>query len=179
MPVDALEDAMPCDTTAFRHAMRRVASSVALVTCGIGAERRGLTATAVCSVCAEPPTILACVNRSTQAHDVIEGTGRFCINLLGRDHTALAETFAGRRGLVGLDRFANGRWQDSPRGSGPLLVDGLAWLDCRVIRVLSVATHTVFLGLVEDTRVAENGATLAYCDGSFFSIDVGRPQLAQ
>jgi flavin reductase (DIM6/NTAB) family NADH-FMN oxidoreductase RutF len=179
MSVAVLEDGTPCDTAAFRRAMGRLASGVALVTCGTGSERRGLTATAVCSVCAEPPTILACVNRSTQAHRVIEGTGRFCINLLGRDHTGLAETFAGRRGLAGLDRFADGRWHDSPRGSGPLLVDGPASLDCRVIRVMSVATHTVFFGLVEDARVAEDRATLAYCNGSFFSIDVGHPQLAQ
>ena len=48
----------------FRHAMRRLATTIALVTAGEGEGWTGMAATAVMSVCAEPPTLLVAVNRT-------------------------------------------------------------------------------------------------------------------
>ncbi len=52
----------------FRKAMRHCAGAVALVT--VGREdggRTGLTATAVCSLSDDPPSLLVCVNRNASA----------------------------------------------------------------------------------------------------------------
>jgi flavin reductase (DIM6/NTAB) family NADH-FMN oxidoreductase RutF len=51
----------------FRDAMRQLARSVCLITLGSGDERTGLTATSVSSLSAEPPTLLVCVDRASQA----------------------------------------------------------------------------------------------------------------
>ncbi|WP_299452255.1 flavin reductase family protein [uncultured Pigmentiphaga sp.] len=48
--------------------MRRIPSAVAIASTSYDRERRGLTATAVCSVSAEPPQLLACVNKQVRAH---------------------------------------------------------------------------------------------------------------
>ena len=53
----------------FREGMRQLAAGVTIVTTSIGDQRIGLTATAVCSLSAEPPMLLACVNREAGAHD--------------------------------------------------------------------------------------------------------------
>ena len=47
------------DPAAFRAGMREFAAGVTLITTGTGTERRGLTATAVCSMSVEPPSLIA------------------------------------------------------------------------------------------------------------------------
>jgi flavin reductase len=51
----------------FRDAMSLLAGTVAVITAGSRELRRGLTATAVCSVAVQPPTMLVCVNRYGKA----------------------------------------------------------------------------------------------------------------
>ncbi|MBX6318957.1 flavin reductase family protein [Pigmentiphaga sp.] len=59
---------MPPSANTFKAAMRRIPSAVAIASTSYDRERRGLTATAVCSVSAEPPQLLACVNKQVRAH---------------------------------------------------------------------------------------------------------------
>ena len=66
---------MSVDATAFKKGMRHLAASVTLITTRHRDLRGGLTATAVCSVSAEPPQILVCVNKTASAHDPIGEAG--------------------------------------------------------------------------------------------------------
>ena len=86
---------MSIDAAAFKKGMRHLAASVTLITTKVQDQRGGLTATAVCSVSAEPPQILVCVNKSASAHDPIGEAGFFCVNILSPGHRKIAERFAG------------------------------------------------------------------------------------
>ena len=44
----------------------------------------GMVATAVCSLALEPPSILACINKSAFLHDEFAGCTRFGLNILER-----------------------------------------------------------------------------------------------
>jgi len=77
----------------FKLGLRQVASPVAIVTSRMGEVRNGLTATAVCSVSAEPPTMLACVNRNASAEAIIAESGKFAINFLTEDQHPIAPQF--------------------------------------------------------------------------------------
>ena len=90
---------MSVDATAFKRGMRHLAASVTLITTRHRDLRGGLTATAVCSVSAEPPQILVCVNKTASAHDPIGEAGFFCVNILAPDHRKIAERFAGMDGV--------------------------------------------------------------------------------
>ncbi|MBV8805987.1 MAG: flavin reductase, partial [Sinobacteraceae bacterium] len=57
----AVETELRVDPLQFKAGMRRLAAAVCLITSTTSAgEKVGLTATAVCSVSAEPPTLLCC-----------------------------------------------------------------------------------------------------------------------
>ncbi len=79
-----------CETTGFDSlsgdfldAMRRVASTVSIITVAGPADRwLGMTATSVTSVAMEPPSLLVCLNRRGGTHDVVKQVGRFCVNVL-------------------------------------------------------------------------------------------------
>jgi flavin reductase (DIM6/NTAB) family NADH-FMN oxidoreductase RutF len=68
-----------------RLALRRLASSVAVVTCRDGDTRHAMTATAVNAMSMDPPSMIVCVNRSAAFHAVISGAAHFAINILHRD----------------------------------------------------------------------------------------------
>ena len=144
----------------FKEAMGAFAAGVAIIASGRGAERRGLTATAVCSVSAEPPRLLVCVNKSAEACPVIHRTQSFSVNLLAERESDPAQRFAARDGSKGEIRFADRDW--SPLASGaPVLADALASVDCAVEREVDAGTHTIFIGSVLAVR-CPGGEPLVY-----------------
>ena len=85
----------PADTAAaFRAAMRRVASTVHVVTIRVDDTPMGMTATAVSSLALTPPSLLVCVNQSARMHSPMADVRRFCVNVLGREQTDVARAFA-------------------------------------------------------------------------------------
>ena len=81
---------------AFLGAMRVQATAVNVVTSDGPGGRVGVTVSAMSSVSAEPPLILACVNRRSPCVATIRENGVFCINALSAEQSHLADTFAGR-----------------------------------------------------------------------------------
>jgi flavin reductase len=148
----------------FRHAMRRLATTIALVTAGEGDGWTGMAATAVMSVCAEPPTLLVAVNRTASIHPVMSEASHFCVNLLADRHKDLVAIFSGQK--KGLARFETGGWKAGPHGIA-CLSDALACLTCRTTQRIDVATHTLFLGEVEHVVNHDEISPLVWVDGGF------------
>ena len=64
-----------CDQAQFREAMSRLGAAVHVVTTAGPGGKTGATATAVCSVSDAPPTLLVCINRSSQTNPVVVENG--------------------------------------------------------------------------------------------------------
>ena len=152
------------DEAAFRTANRKVASSVTVITTRAGKVRHGLTATAVCSVTADPPTMLICVNRSASAEKFIQESGVFAINFLTEEQHKVASLFS-TSSLAPEERFAEGQWRSLKTGS-PVLEGSLASFDCVVEEMLLQGTHHIYFGRVVAATSLDQGA-LIYRDGSF------------
>lgn len=157
------------DSDLFRSAMRELPGSVTIVTAGVGEDRRGITATAICSLSVKPPSLIACVNRQTDGYAAITRYGAFCVNVVTAEHEALADRFAGRDGARGVERFAQGVWTTLVTGA-PVLEDALAAFDCEVIEAIDYSSHTVFIGGVRATSVARHRAALVYCAGAYQAL---------
>jgi 3-hydroxy-9,10-secoandrosta-1,3,5(10)-triene-9,17-dione monooxygenase reductase component len=66
----------PVSADEFKRGMRQLAASVSIISADCAGHRAGFTATAVTSVCADPPTLLVCVNRSSQTFPLMREAGR-------------------------------------------------------------------------------------------------------
>lgn len=149
------------DADAFRQAMRQVPSAVAVVTAEHEGRRRGLTATAVCSVSADPPQVLACVNKGGRAHGCISGAHAFGINFLADSQAELAVAFS--RPVNDPDeRFGQDDWMPGPEGV-PLLRDALVSFACRVVQSLDCGTHTIFVGEIVQIHQQARRSLLYRC----------------
>src|ERR1700733_7488104 len=103
----------PALRDAFVGAMRRVATSVAVVTTDGPHGRFGVTVSAVASVSADPPIILVCINKRSPAVQAIEKNGSLTINLLSAEQSSIADVFAGLAlGRTPFD-FACAQWSDN------------------------------------------------------------------
>ncbi len=155
------------DAELYKAGMRQLTAGVTIVTTAIGNERRGLTATAVCSLSVEPPTLLACVNREAGAHDTTLQSRVFCVNLLATHHRELAALFADPE--KGAERFQSGEWGTLESGA-PVLMDSLASFDCILGQTMRADTHTVLTGRVQAVRSDESLRPLLYSRGEFGSF---------
>lgn len=146
--------------------MRHLAAHVCLITTvGANGLRTGLTATAVCSVSADPPTLLCCVNRQIAPFGAIRESGVFAVNVLGVNDRELAERFAGV--IQGEARFDTGTWTAQVTGA-PLLESALATFDCRLTRLEEVATHGILFGEILAIRShVSHTEALLYAHGMF------------
>ncbi len=130
-------------TDSFKSGMRKFASGVALVTSAANGDRAGLIATAVSSVSTSPPTLLVCINKGASAHDVIDRSGSFGVNLLSAGDLALVDVFS--KSARRAERFMSGDWRALITGA-PILASALASFDCQVVQRLAYESHTIFLG---------------------------------
>lgn len=157
---------MAIDSDSFKTAMRHLAGHVCLITTvDENGKRNGLTATAVCSVSADPPTLLCCVNRQSSSHDAITHSGIFAVNVLALDDQNLANRFAGR--IRGEERFAEGLWKQLETGA-PILESALASLDCRLVNAVNANSHGILLGEIQAVQTRPTQAKpLLYAHGGY------------
>src|SRR5919109_2247774 len=154
------------EPSAFREAMSHLGAAVHVITTAGPGGKLGSTATAVCSVSDAPPTLLACLHRSSQTNPAMLENGVFCVSTLGEDGAAIADLFAGRTGISGTDRFAKNAWATLSSGS-PVLLSAVVAFDCSIVEVRSVGSHNVFFGAVETMRLGPGGPALVYHDRAY------------
>jgi flavin reductase (DIM6/NTAB) family NADH-FMN oxidoreductase RutF len=157
--------AQPVSTQDFVQAMGQHVASVCVITTRHGDENYGLTATAVSSVCAEPPRLLVCVNKSGLTHHKIIASGHFGVNVLGEEQEKIGKAFAGMLGRD-FDRFSIGEWQTQVTGS-PLLKGAASTFDCRITDTIDQFTHSIFIGEVVATSAGSGQDALVYAARRF------------
>src|SRR5262245_26707099 len=96
-------ESRPVDASQFKAGMRTLAGAVNIITTAAGGHRHGMTATAVCSTTAEPPTVLVCINKLAATHAAVTKSKVFCVNVLRAEDWELSATFSG--GQSGDARF--------------------------------------------------------------------------
>jgi flavin reductase (DIM6/NTAB) family NADH-FMN oxidoreductase RutF len=131
------------DAGIFRDVIRHLASGVTIITSSLGGEPVGLTATAVCSVSATPPTLLVSLTATSRTAQGVAETGAFAVHLLPQAARRYAEQFASRG-----PHFQDVEYSLTPDQQIPLLAEVLGWFLCRVEHSLRAVDHVVFVGRV-------------------------------
>jgi GntR family transcriptional regulator, transcriptional repressor for pyruvate dehydrogenase complex len=159
----------------MRQAFRRYASGVMLLTY-VDEEGHafGMTATSVCSVSADPPTILACVNRAARTHQEIVRKKRFAISLLSHAQRQVSEFCA----TPGSMKRLPDEWLTTLESKVPVIRDALGSVQCQLTQTLNAGSHTVLLGSVVDVELGPEGNPLLYFGGAYRSIRDVEEELA-
>src|SRR5258708_26290261 len=112
--------------SAMRDLRRLHAAAVTAVTYADDRGLRGVTVSAFVLVSLDPPRVLVCLDRLTDALGSIQRSKTFAVNILGDRQEFLAERFAGKAPTV------NRRFEGVPHRvtalGNPVLDQCLAWL---------------------------------------------------
>jgi len=150
-------------TEHFRQSMRRVASTVCVISCMQSGRRYGITVTSVTPLSFAPISILACVNRNSSICVPLEEEGHYCINVLRASQAEVSDAFSG--GRPAARRFDIGDWRE--RGGVPYLQSAQANLFCELDQALSYATHDIIIGRVAGVAFASDADPLVYQNGAY------------
>lgn len=113
---------------------------------GIGVHHGGVehifTASWLMPVSFDPVLIALSVNPHHRSYPMIRESGVFAINVIGQDHSELAEKLAGPD-----DRLKGLEWVRGGTGC-PLLECALAHLECRVVDIYPAGDHQLIVGKI-------------------------------
>ena len=157
----------PLARDAFVRTMRRVASSVAVVTTDGPAGCQGATVSAFSSVSADPPMILVCLRAGSRIAEAVAANGNLCVNVLPQDRHDLANRFAGQDDHLVDDRFSGVEYF-GVRGAAPE-IDGATIFSGSVAHIVPAGSHCIVICQVQSVREGA-AAPLTYLDGNYHCV---------
>jgi flavin reductase (DIM6/NTAB) family NADH-FMN oxidoreductase RutF len=137
----------------LRVAMRRWVTGVSVVTSQLNNVAHGMTANSFGSLSLDPPLVTITMAHNTRTFALAQQSGIYAVTVLSHLQQHLAELFAGRV-ADGGDRMAGLETFTLVTGA-PLLLGGIAFVDCRVIYEYPMQHSTLLIGEVLAARVAE------------------------
>jgi flavin reductase (DIM6/NTAB) family NADH-FMN oxidoreductase RutF len=146
--------------------MRRMPTSVSVVTAEVEGRRYGITVGSLVSLSLEPPLVGMSISRDTQLNSLLKEADVFAVSALAGDQDWIAQHFS--RSVPPLVL-----WNGIPlrEREGPPQIEGaLGWLLCRRRETLEVGTHTLFVGEVLEVEEGRGGPALVYAHRSYHAL---------
>jgi 3-hydroxy-9,10-secoandrosta-1,3,5(10)-triene-9,17-dione monooxygenase reductase component len=148
----------------FRSVMGNFATGVTVVTAATTQGPVGMTANAVCSLSLDPLLLLVCFDNDARTLRVVREHGVFGVNVLAEGQEELARLFASK--LPEEEKFAG--VAHSVHDGIPVLDGALAWVGCRLERLVEGGDHTIGIGAVQSAEAGE-GSPLLWFRGRYRS----------
>jgi flavin reductase (DIM6/NTAB) family NADH-FMN oxidoreductase RutF len=144
---------MTIDQQTFAAVMSTFPTGVAVITTVDGdGEPWGLTSNAVCSVSADPPSLLVCISKTSRTLPALLERRGFLVNFMATDSAEVCSLFASR--ATSATKFREVEWELSPFGHPHLHDASVAFADCETVEEHQVGTHLIIVG-----RILEAGVT--------------------
>ena len=153
----------------FRSALGAFATGVTVITSQSGERSYGMTANAFTSLSLDPPLVLICVNKGTEACQTIEQNGVFAVNVLSADQEPISRYFSSKERPRGRDAFREISHRQGTSGS-PILDGVAAFIDCRVTTQHPAGDHVIFIGEVLSLGVDPSVPPLLFHHGKYRHI---------
>ncbi|GAB4500291.1 MAG: hypothetical protein OHK003_19870 [Anaerolineales bacterium] len=159
---------MTLDPEALRSAMRAWSAGVTVVTAAHDGEMHGMTVNSFTSISLDPPLLIISLQQNTRTHELVTKSRAFGLTILAADQIKVSDLFAGRMPEV-ADRMAAVKTEILVTGS-PLIVGGLAWLDCRILQTYDAGKTTLFIAEAIAARATGSGEPLIYHNREYWKL---------
>jgi flavin reductase (DIM6/NTAB) family NADH-FMN oxidoreductase RutF len=139
--------------------MAHFAAGVALVTSELDGEDVGMTATALCSVSLDPPTVLLSVGHGSRMDEALVAGDSWAVSFLPAGARQVATRFAIKGRPSDRLLLADLAWHRGPVTGHVVLDEALAALECLTTQRVPVADHTVVIARVVGVHSRNPGAS--------------------
>lgn len=152
----------------LRAAMRAWSAGVTVVTAVHDGQKHGMTVNSFTSISLDPAMITISLKTGSRTYDLVTSSRAFGLTILSAEQTKISDIFAGRFPEI-EDRFAGVQVETLVTGA-PLIVGGLAWLDCRVVDTYYAGMNTLFIAEVVSARSFGDGQPLLYHNREYWKL---------
>jgi flavin reductase (DIM6/NTAB) family NADH-FMN oxidoreductase RutF len=159
---------MTLDPEQLRHAMRAWTTGVAVVTAEHDGHKYGMTVNSFTSISLDPPLVSVALRQLTHTHELVEKSGEFAVTILASHQKELSDRFAGKITNI-HDRF-DGIKTETLLIDAPLISEGIACFNCRVVNSIPVGENTLFVAEVTAVRGEGEGNPLVYHNRVYWKI---------
>ncbi len=139
--------------------LKRLNYGIYVVTMGDGTDGNAFTASWVMQVSSEPPMIAVSVHNKHQSSRLLQSTGAFVVNLIGKGQDDVVKTYFGPA-ESGYDKLKNSSVTDSPATKTPLIPGAIGYLDCEIVSTTKAGNHTIFIGEVKASELDDKTTEL-------------------
>ncbi len=147
--------------------MARVPAGVVVISARTENGYRGMTASSLVSISADPPWVLVGLEREAATHAAVLQGNAFNVSVLTRSQEFIADRFAGRAPAI------DAMWESVPHRLGahgiPLIDGCAAWLECRLVGIHPAGDHDICIGEVT-SATAGAGDPLILWDRAFWTL---------
>jgi flavin reductase (DIM6/NTAB) family NADH-FMN oxidoreductase RutF/rubredoxin len=138
------------------EAFYKISYGLYVVSSTHGNQSNGYVANTVFQVTAKPARFAIACNKDNFTCGLIQQSQVFAISILQQETQAELIGLFGYQSGRTVNKYASVRHRIGQTGAPILLVDTLAWFDCRVVQTVDVGTHLLFVGEVVDEEVIHN-----------------------
>jgi flavin reductase (DIM6/NTAB) family NADH-FMN oxidoreductase RutF len=143
--------------------LRRLTNGLYVVGVAHGEQKDGFTAAWISQVSFDPLLLALSINPTHASYPILIAAGAFAVSVLSRGQLEVARHFGTQSGRA-VEKLAGRRWQTAP-GGAPILLDALAYLECRVVGRHAAGDHELVLGQVVGGRVlAPDALPMTYAE---------------
>lgn len=134
------------------QALGRIPSGLFIVTSRTD-HAEGMLGSWVMQASFDPPQVTVAISKDRGLRGLVDESGHFALSILGKDDGGLMSPFF-KAPEEGEDIFAPLNSEDrSEAGGAPVLLDGHAWLSCKVVGQMEAGDAIVYLGEVLDGKL--------------------------
>jgi flavin reductase (DIM6/NTAB) family NADH-FMN oxidoreductase RutF len=98
-----------------------------------------------------PPLVVVGVKAASGAHTIVKGTGKFALNMLGKDQKGLAFTFFKPAKVEG-GKLSGQDFHPGANGA-PILKEAIAAVECSINQIVELGDHDIVIGEVTEAYV--------------------------
>ena len=142
---------------------RRLTNGVYVVGVAHGDVRDAFTAAWITQVSFDPLLLALSINPGHASFPILAAANAFSVSVLRHGQLDLARHFGTQSGRE-VDKLAGQRWQSALEGA-PVLLDAVAYLECRVVGRHGAGDHVLVLGqVVGGGLLAPEAAPMTYAE---------------
>lgn len=154
------------DEAAKKTILRHFPYGLYVVTVAQDGEEHGMTANWITQAAFEPPMVVVAIENLSRTMSLVRNSHHFAINLLLSGQRDLAGKL-GRSSDQAPQKLKGLKTKPAPVSGAPVLLDGLGWVECRVVATLPAGDHTLVLGEVVGAGVEHDGEPLTLAAAGF------------
>ena len=152
----------------FVKALRNLAYPVCIISNSENNSKNAITVSSMTSLSLDPPSLLACINKSASIHKTLKVGNLVNVNLLSSLQQEISTICSSSESKV--SRFDNNFWTYDDSNM-PFLKDAQSIIKCKIEELVSYATHSILILSMQSVILNnENPDPLLYGNGNYLKL---------